>query len=250
VSKARYEQELAEKFPDLYAEYRKKLAKRGEDADKKYDQDKWMALLETGLGIMGGSSPYALQNIAAGGKQGIASLKAAQEAQAKAKEGIEDKMLQSQVASRADSMKIMEMAANMSEKDFEKTMKRYGLESEQAKTMWEVANKNREYGLKERALASEDAYRQGSLANQRAAIGARSAGSQFTMEDALKSVETSLKNDPLMAMKIPPNQLQQYKVRKAQELYQLMNGGGGAAAPAATGTSFQDQIMAELLRRK
>jgi flagellum-specific peptidoglycan hydrolase FlgJ len=50
-----------------------RMAKQGENAQ----QDKWMSLLSAGLGMMGGSSPYALQNIAAGGQQGIAAQMAA-----------------------------------------------------------------------------------------------------------------------------------------------------------------------------
>jgi hypothetical protein len=38
-------------------------------ADK--DQQKWMRLLEAGLGIMGGKSPYAMQNIAEGSKSAL-----------------------------------------------------------------------------------------------------------------------------------------------------------------------------------
>jgi hypothetical protein len=35
----------------------------------------WMAILETGLGIMAGTSPFALANIGAGGQKGVASYK-------------------------------------------------------------------------------------------------------------------------------------------------------------------------------
>lgn len=50
------------------------MAQRYANLDKQREQDKYMALLQAGLGMMGGTSPNALANIAAGGQQGIQSL--------------------------------------------------------------------------------------------------------------------------------------------------------------------------------
>jgi hypothetical protein len=53
------------------------LARREKNLEAQRQQDKYMALLTAGLGIMGGSSPYAMQNIGAGALQGAAALQAA-----------------------------------------------------------------------------------------------------------------------------------------------------------------------------
>lgn len=47
-------------------EYAKILKQQGEDATKARQEAKYMRLLEAGLGIMGGTSPYALTNIGQG----------------------------------------------------------------------------------------------------------------------------------------------------------------------------------------
>jgi hypothetical protein len=60
--------------PDPYAEFRELFAKREANLAKQREQDKYMALLQAGLGIMGGTSQHALANIGAGATQGIQSL--------------------------------------------------------------------------------------------------------------------------------------------------------------------------------
>lgn len=57
------------KFEDIFAQREANLAKQRE-------QDKYMALLSAGLGMMGGTSPHALQNIGQGAQQGIQALMA------------------------------------------------------------------------------------------------------------------------------------------------------------------------------
>jgi hypothetical protein len=59
---------------DPYAEFRELFAKREANLAKQREQDKYMALLQAGLGIMGGTSQHALANIGAGASQGIQSL--------------------------------------------------------------------------------------------------------------------------------------------------------------------------------
>ena len=44
------------------------------------EQDKWMSILASGLGMMGGTSPYAAANIGQGGMKGIEAALAAQKA--------------------------------------------------------------------------------------------------------------------------------------------------------------------------
>jgi hypothetical protein len=50
------------------------LGKREENLGKQREQDKYMAMLQAGLGMMGGTSQHALANIGAGATQGIQSL--------------------------------------------------------------------------------------------------------------------------------------------------------------------------------
>jgi hypothetical protein len=52
------------------------IGKREENLAKQREQDKYMALLSAGLGMMGGTSQHAFQNIGAGAQQGIQSLMA------------------------------------------------------------------------------------------------------------------------------------------------------------------------------
>jgi soluble lytic murein transglycosylase-like protein len=54
----------------------KDIGRREENIGKQREQDKYMAMLSAGLGMMGGTSQHALANIGAGGQQGIQSLMA------------------------------------------------------------------------------------------------------------------------------------------------------------------------------
>ena len=51
---------------DMYSKYEKMLMEQGAESKASRQQDKYMRLLEAGLGIMGGTSPYALTNIGQG----------------------------------------------------------------------------------------------------------------------------------------------------------------------------------------
>jgi len=59
---------------DPYAKFEELFAKREENLAKQREQDKYMAMLQAGLGMMGGTSQHALANIGAGGQQGIQAL--------------------------------------------------------------------------------------------------------------------------------------------------------------------------------
>jgi len=63
-----------------------KLAGMESRANQEEERAPWMALAEAGLGMAAGTSPFALQNIAEGGKQGLKSLQAAKERAAAAEE--------------------------------------------------------------------------------------------------------------------------------------------------------------------
>ena len=59
---------------DQFAGIKDIMKKRYEGLEKQREQDKYMALLQAGLGMMGGTSQHALANIGAGASQGIQSL--------------------------------------------------------------------------------------------------------------------------------------------------------------------------------
>jgi Transglycosylase SLT domain len=68
---------------DPYLEkYMGMLQKRETDTEKQKELDAYLAVIQAGLGMMGGSSPYALQNIGQGGSQGVAAYAAAQKQRA------------------------------------------------------------------------------------------------------------------------------------------------------------------------
>jgi hypothetical protein len=60
--------------PDRFAKYEELFNKREGNLAKQREEDKYMALLQAGFGMMGGTSPNALANIGAGASQGIQSL--------------------------------------------------------------------------------------------------------------------------------------------------------------------------------
>jgi hypothetical protein len=62
-------------------ELRAALKERALEAKKQKETDKYMALLQASLGIMGGTSPYAFANIGQGGSAGIAAYAASRKAQ-------------------------------------------------------------------------------------------------------------------------------------------------------------------------
>lgn len=57
-----------------FANYMQNLKRQRDEAKTAAEQDKYMALISAGLGMMGGTSPYAAANIGAGGQKGLESL--------------------------------------------------------------------------------------------------------------------------------------------------------------------------------
>lgn len=56
----------AEPKQDMYSRYEEMLKGQAAESKAGREQDKWMRLLEAGLGMMGGTSPYAMTNIGQG----------------------------------------------------------------------------------------------------------------------------------------------------------------------------------------
>jgi hypothetical protein len=59
---------------DYVKQYANYLKQRQEGVEKNYQNDKYMALLQAGLGMMGGTSPHAAANIGQGASQGVAYM--------------------------------------------------------------------------------------------------------------------------------------------------------------------------------
>lgn len=78
-----------EKTPSSMDEYLQMLKGGYEDVKKQREEDKYLALLAAGLGMMGGTSQYAGANIGAGAMQGVASLASARKDRAAEKNALD-----------------------------------------------------------------------------------------------------------------------------------------------------------------
>jgi hypothetical protein len=84
------EQPAAEKeTPSAMDEYLQMLKGGYADVKKQKEEDKYLALLAAGLGMMGGTSQYAAANIGAGGLHGISSLMEANKQRAAEKNALD-----------------------------------------------------------------------------------------------------------------------------------------------------------------
>lgn len=72
----------------LFAQMQEAVAKREARLEAARKQDPWLAGLAAGLGMMGGTSPYAMVNIGQGGAQGVAQYGTLQRARAAEEAGI------------------------------------------------------------------------------------------------------------------------------------------------------------------
>jgi hypothetical protein len=72
----------------LFAQMQSALSKREARLEAARKQDPWLAGLAAGLGMLGGTSPYAMVNIGQGGGQGVAQYAASQRARAAEEAGI------------------------------------------------------------------------------------------------------------------------------------------------------------------
>ena len=86
-----------------------RMAQQGKSAE----QDKWMSLLSAGLGMMGGTSPYAAANIGQGAQAGIASQLAAKKNQMSEQNSILSGMLGLEKSQAMDKYHQAQMAQNL-----------------------------------------------------------------------------------------------------------------------------------------
>jgi hypothetical protein len=160
------------------AKMQERLAAMEGRATKEEERAPWMALAEAGLGMAAGNSPFALQNIAAGGMQGIKSLQAAKTRAVEAEEKryelaskLADKEREEQLIATKfgfDSQQHSEARA-----DRIKTAKAEGqqrLASDAAKNNFEVKKFKVETKLNERKIAVDlaNAERQAQAIEKRA----------------------------------------------------------------------------------
>jgi hypothetical protein len=144
----------AKEEPDDYGEYLKMLRGGYEDVKKSKAEDKYLALLAAGLGMMGGTSPHAAANIGAGAMQGISFLSDANKQRMAEKAAIDKSLGQGLyyqgrqkdlVTSRADLLK--------------EQIRAHDLTADAAKTRAaETANQNAEKNFEFARKAVEAAY--------------------------------------------------------------------------------------------
>jgi len=145
-----------------------------------------MALAEAGLGMAAGNSPFALQNIATGGMQGVKSLQAAKERAATAEEkrfDLEAKIAESQRAEQVAALN-------------------YGAESKQAEE-----RNNTTVGLQKQAAVQSDKQFNSNIKIQEMELKLRMAGIEKQIKSAervaanqLKSMERGAEKDRLTVM--------------------------------------------------
>jgi hypothetical protein len=94
------------------AALRKSIAARREELGKQREQDKYMALLAAGLGMMGGTSRNALENIGKGALQGVASMQASRKEQREAEQDVLASELGLSRATLYEKMRQDQLASN------------------------------------------------------------------------------------------------------------------------------------------
>lgn len=73
---------------DEFAGLRERLLKGYDKLEKQQESDKYLALLSAGLGMMGGTSPFAAANIGAGGLKGVQAMQQAEASRAAQERGL------------------------------------------------------------------------------------------------------------------------------------------------------------------
>jgi hypothetical protein len=167
-----------------YKPWHEKLDKENEEISGRKADNRAYALLAAGLGMMGGTSQYAAQNIAAGGIKGLAVFQEAEKADAAARKANQQSQMLLMQAERAERSGNMKVAGDMQSR------------AEQARQFGITAEQHAE------TLKETKAYHQGMLANDKIKANAsmiaaqRPLGGAYGAEDkhmlALTKVETAL----------------------------------------------------------
>lgn len=184
-----------------YKPYAEMLQKERGDLEKRKGDNVNMALLQAGLGILGGTSRYAMQNIGQGGMQGIQAYneaKRADDAAKKALMGSEIALMQAQRAERSGNHKDAVALLGQAEQS-----KQFGITA----------------GLKAEEIKNTAAYQQGMIGVQQgrnAILGASNRQAEKQMAEFGKiqnAVTKSLANDMVYAGLKTDAERQAYKTK-------------------------------------
>jgi len=115
------------------ADIRNLLKQRMEESGKQKRIDAYMSLLQAGLGMMGGTSPYAAANIGQGASQGIAAQMAARKSQV------------------AEENAILSGQLGLSRAELYEKMRRDALKQQAEKTAAELGLRKAEQGIRQQA---------------------------------------------------------------------------------------------------
>lgn len=143
-----------------YKPWHEKLDKENEEISGRKADNRAYALLAAGLGMMGGTSQYAAQNIAAGGIKGLATFQEAEKADAAARKANQQSQMLLMQAERAERSGNMKVAGDMQSRA--EQARQFGITSEQ----------------KAQEMKDTKAYHDGALANQRITANASMVAAQ------------------------------------------------------------------------
>jgi hypothetical protein len=113
-------------------QYMEKMMAREAAMDKQRGEDKNMALLTAGLGMLGGTSPYAMANIGQGALAGVQHLREANKQRATEQAGLDKSMLYATRYQGAEDVAKQNAAYNrvMKEKQYQLDVAKHGTERE------------------------------------------------------------------------------------------------------------------------
>jgi hypothetical protein len=113
-------------------QYMEKMMAREAAMDKQRGEDKNMALLTAGLGMLGGTSPYAMANIGQGALAGVQHLREANKQRATEQAGLDKSMLYATRYQGAEDVAKQNAAYTraMREKQYQLDVAKHGTEKE------------------------------------------------------------------------------------------------------------------------
>ena len=236
------------------AKLQERLSKMEAASAKDAEKAPWMALAEAGLGIAAGSSPFALQNIAEGGKAGLKSLAEAKQRAVAAEEKQFEAANRLAQADRAEQVAAAKYGVESSEAQkaenrttkLAKTSYQANQAAEAAKARLQSKQFNMEYKLKNKEIeaANARAEKQINATNaQNDRLQLQSQANLYTdiakeSNDAIKDLYVSLGN-PLLGEEEKSalsGQIQAHATRRDAALKAMEKMATGNAAPTSGAT--------------
>ena len=154
---------------DRYSELYDMLKNQQKQVGEQRQQDKWLALLEGSLGTMAGTSPYALQNIGAGGQRGLASYAASNKQRAAEQSDILGQMVSIEKGRSIENYQKNQLAqsAMLRRDEIDARLQMANLSSQDRKDLLaerkrynDIVDQNQDAAQKERTEARQDKNRQ------------------------------------------------------------------------------------------